>query len=1198
MIRPVLFVLLLLLTPLTAQSQESYYKDPHGVFSTRPGTTTSLVQVKRFGPVGISLDLVQPAFTMKVGSVEKGSPAEVAGLKAGQFIETINGQPLADIDPRIQLGQIIAKAEATDGKIAFKIKGGQSVTVQIPVLGEYSETWPLNCAKSDKIVRGFADYLANGGHKGFANIGLLFLVSTGEEKDLEVARQWIHSGVIRSNSVYAWHIGYGGFGVAEYFLKTGDPKALEIIQEMADNAVAGQYLDAWAGRGGVPSVTYGGGHLNAAGTGAAAFLLLAKECGANVPDEAMLSALRHFYRHAGRGNNPYGDGRPYHSSLVDNGKVGFLAFTMAAAESLTTNGEDSLYRHAKEWCANSSFYTATYMLHGHTGGGIGEVWRSSSMALLKDARPKQYREFMDGRSWHYDMSRRFDGSFGILGGAGYDKEEWGAGFALAYTLPRGNLRITGAPRTKFSKPYKLPDRIWGSKADDEFVLATPVPRPDGKPVDISEETLARDSGKPLLIRLHGKEQPTDDTLRHYMHHPYTSVRHFAACKILGINSAYLGKKSPGGKLRMELAQEMLAHPSARVRASMLLAIRDCSLNPNSPFYTKEFFGYLIKALEDPKESWWIKDTALLMVARFPAEWTKPHVDLLLSYLDHEEWWLQNAAMTALAPLSADPATYKKVLSPIGDLVRTNYRWALTSGPLGQIRGHLAKAPAQVQDFAVEVLEETYAGYAGPTKAPGGQDIASVRASHMEFIAQSLATVPGGLDALHAVAKEKFPKQTLPYKEMFLNADPSKLSPKLQQALIPIINDELIPEHVGRNRARIQQLAAMDKQSSVAGGRGDAIDQLVALHNRAGNDAYEWEIIADLRNAEWNYLSFDPIKEEDVPWDQLAGRYREVTEPKGSEHWYAEDFDAKAAGWLRGKSPFGQYKGKLPGPRNGCLGPGCYCGTPTNTLWEKEVLTMQGRFKLPKIKEGYRYRVRVNDGNHVGEGGGYGIYINGELLVEKKDTNGRGSGGLPKGGFITEDFFKHFDGGEVTIAMQTFIKYSSTRYTPKSRVPQGRFSIHFERQKLPPMGDDLVQKSALVVPMLTSAWQANQGEENMELQSLADKFSYDGNFKNNPAVLGKWKALGQVASIEDFKPDPKLRLRRGNLPNLTFQDGGKTDVTTLLWTGDTLMSLEKYEALKMMPKSIDGKQYLFIEVGGFSPRHQPGWKTAWNVMERQ
>ena len=72
--------------------------------------------------------------------------------------------------------------------------------------------------------------------------------------------------------------------------------------------------------------------------------------------------------------------------------------------------------------------------------------------------------------------------------------------------------------------------------------------------------------EPLLVRLHGKQQPTDETLRHYMHHPYTSVRHFAACKILGVNSAYLGKKSPGGKLRMALAQEMLAHPSARVRS--------------------------------------------------------------------------------------------------------------------------------------------------------------------------------------------------------------------------------------------------------------------------------------------------------------------------------------------------------------------------------------------------------------------------------------------------------------------------------------------------------------------------------------------------------------------------------------------------------------------------------------------------------
>ena len=44
-----------------------------------------------------------------------------------------------------------------------------------------------------------------------------------------------------------------------------------------------------------------------------------------------------------------------------------------------------------------------------------------------------------------------------------------------------------------------------------------------------------------------------------------------------------------------------------------------------------------------------------------------------------------------------------------------------------------------------------------------------------------------------------------------------------------------------------------------------------------------------------------------------------------------------------------------------------------------------------------------------------------------------------------------------------------------------------------------------------------------------------------------------------------------------------------------MNLAKYEALKIVPKTIEGKPYLFIEVGGFSNRHKPDWKTAWNVF---
>ena len=93
----------------------NFYKES-ALFSTRPSETRSSQTIERFGPVGISIDLVQPAFVMKVGKVEAGSPAAATGkFVTGQIIEAINGQKLQDIDPRIQLGNIITEAEAKDG---------------------------------------------------------------------------------------------------------------------------------------------------------------------------------------------------------------------------------------------------------------------------------------------------------------------------------------------------------------------------------------------------------------------------------------------------------------------------------------------------------------------------------------------------------------------------------------------------------------------------------------------------------------------------------------------------------------------------------------------------------------------------------------------------------------------------------------------------------------------------------------------------------------------------------------------------------------------------------------------------------------------------------------------------------------------------------------------------------------------------
>lgn len=90
---------------------------------------------------------------------------------------------------------------------------------------------------------------------------MLFLPSTGDQGDLDYVAQWAKGRKYKNVLEYAWTIGHGGLAMCEYYLRTGDPSVLPVIQAQVDSAAKNQTFGGWAGRGPMAGVTYGGGGI-------------------------------------------------------------------------------------------------------------------------------------------------------------------------------------------------------------------------------------------------------------------------------------------------------------------------------------------------------------------------------------------------------------------------------------------------------------------------------------------------------------------------------------------------------------------------------------------------------------------------------------------------------------------------------------------------------------------------------------------------------------------------------------------------------------------------------------------------------------------------------------------------------------------------------------------------------------------------
>lgn len=1203
--------------PGSGSRGKKYYTEPP-MFHPYPDENAVVQSIDRLGPVGIGIELLQPAFRMRIKNVEAGSPAAATGrLRKGQWIDTLNGRALEDRDPRQILGETLAQAEATDGVIRLAIRedetaASEEVVVRIPVLGAYSATWPLDCQKSDKIVRGLADFVAANG-PGSMGLGTLFLLSTGEPKDLEVVRGWMREMADTNRDktelgAYPWYVGYGGPALCEYYLRTGDESVLHTIRLYVKAMGATQFNGAWGHRG-IGQLGYSAsGHMNAAGVHVLTFLLLARECGVQVDDAMLGSALGYFFRYAGRGNVPYGDNLP-ETSFVDNGKTGGLAFAMQAAVTLTPDGERTIYAAARDISALKSFYSTSWMLHGHTGGGIGEIWRGAAMALVWESRPGHYRQFMDERAWFYDLSRRFDGSIGILGGGGKydDPGNWGIGMGLVYTLPRKHLRLAGAAPTRFCKNHPLPDRPWGNTADDRFYSLAASPDENGRVANLDGETLRDEGSGPILLRLRAPDV-TEPTMLRYARHPELGIREYAAGTIRG---------------RDDLTIQLLKSDDPRLRYTGIQALTQ--IDPTTT-------PLLLEMVNRPEESWWVTRAAMDKLRAADPQTLAPHIDRLLALAGHPDDWLSTASLAVLANLAADPSHHKTILTAVCPMAARSTRPSVVNA-LTLIMDRLRTAPPEVQRFGLAALAQVYTEFPASVQTPGGRTVESAEPLMIERMAKSLVSLPGGYDKLYELGERRYPDDVMPHKQIFLSADAARLGPTLKAIVRKTVLEDVVPHFIAQTNhiASNRRLLLEETRSTVPFRsnfyyRRPRTEDLADYYRKAGITEYEWQDFGPpLSQMVWDYFTFDP------PEQKLADggtRYRKVTYPEGMENWYAPDFDPRKAGWKSGPQPFGQADGKLLTERQGCSMDFCRHGEPMRSLWDKEVLLVRGTFAFPRFREGYRYRLLIGGISHVNSGEGFELYVDGKKLMSRNRGIDKREGGSPMAYYIDKAWWPAFQSGRTTLAATTF-----RRIGQKNVLGRDIFFVWLQEMKAPPFGEGELLESVRAVPMLTARWQAadqpRAAPEDSEIQEpvradpeqspeaaqpIAEagrapddraaagpddgRFRWDGKFAPNPAVRGDWVQVGVTPTIEAFTPKSKLRLHERFPRQITFRDDGRTDDPLLFYSGDIFLHLDLNQALKISPRLIDGQDYLFIEAGGFDRKLGKDWKCPLVVMRRK
>ncbi len=926
-----LLTIIVALCVVTAATASEYYTEPV-LFNSRPNPKAE----KHFGHVGATgLKLrIYPGVVVTVEETVPGTPA--AGKFAnGDVITGVNGVVLAGRNPYVVLGEALTAAEAKDGTLVFDVERKEPVTVRIPVLGAYSATWPLDCKKSQAIIKSAADYYSRtlkypGGaatereeekerHGMGGALACLFLLSTGDDQYLpRVKSHFDELGKnIQGIGDHTWNNGYNGIACAEYYLRTGDKSVLPILQYYADNARDRQFYGiGWGHWGRQINPGYvAGGLMNPAGAQVATTLVLAKECGVNVDDQTLLGALQYFYRFAGHGSVAYGDHRG-EGGLGSNGKDGMVAALMQAATGAKGNTE--VYRLARNhlglYLLDS--YPALATGHGDEGRGDG-IWRGIVSAYVLDFNPQVYRETMQRLQWWYDLSRRPSGALGMATCARFDDEGSGAAMAMAYTAPLKTLRITGAARSKYAQDFTLPENIWGRPADRAFLS---VAGGYDEPVHVPYHKLGNAYSNPAKLTQIARAE----LLRNVRHRNYV-IRTQAAKALLHTGA-------------FEELEKLLTDKDPRVRRAALDGMTDYRywfVKGKDPIAAKDVSPAMLaairKMLADSGEALYVVDSALLALSCAPASEVAKSLPVILPWTTHDEWWLRQAAFLALATAAGDDEARPKVLPVLAEMLLNEGR--------PQARETMSGALSRLK--ATGGIVAAFQAAAGKTPIAKG-----IRAGEGAYYVQQAAVAAVKADPGKAVEIAQTVRARLPELE-------TRHIVNVVEALLASRQDVTEVLYGDYRRELIRRM-------NEGGGALDTILSLTQLkHPDAG-----WQELGKPAGSEriWQFTSFEPVG-KDVMHPREGKRFRDVTLPAGLENWFTPEFDAGE--WSSGKAPIGKGEFK---PKRAKVAP----FANLSTWGAGEFLLARTTFELDSLDYDFiRLSVLAKQGYHM--------YLNGHKI---------------------------------------------------------------------------------------------------------------------------------------------------------------------------------------------------------------------------